>query len=80
MNTVLMHCSLTKFSIFITLERERKLYSTNKKTDKQYIVGYKLSYLIVVQTFKILVQVVTEKSLTKTFILITLERDRKGKK
>ena len=37
MNTVFMHCSLTKISISITLERDEKC--TNKGTDQQYIVG-----------------------------------------
>ena len=34
--TLLMHCSLTNISVFITLEKEKY---TNKGTNKQYIVG-----------------------------------------
>ena len=37
---------------------------------------YNLSYRIVVQNFKILGQVVTEKPLMKTSIIITFERER----
>ena len=48
-----------------------------KVTDRQYIsdfyTQYNLSYLMFVLYFKILGQVVPEKSRTKIFILITLE-------
>ena len=51
---------------------------TNKRTDKQYVAEFiihtvNLSYLMFVPNFKILGQVVPEKSLTKISILITLE-------
>ena len=47
-------------------------------TDKQYVAEffytqYNLSYLIFVPNFKILCQIVLEKSLTKISICITLE-------
>ena len=48
---------------------------TNKGTDKQYVaefsIQYNLSYLMFVPNFKILGQVVPEKSLTKISIFIT---------
>ena len=51
---------------------------TNKTTDKQYVAEFiihivNLSYLMFVPNFKILGQVVPEKSLTEISILITLE-------
>ena len=51
---------------------------TNNRTDKQYVAEffytqYSLSYLMFVPNFKILGQVVPEKSLTKISISITLE-------
>ena len=45
----------------------------NKGTDKPYMAQYNLSYLMFVPNFKILAQVVPEKSLTKISIFITLE-------
>ena len=56
----------------------------DKGTDKQYVAEffytqYNFSYLMFVQNFKILSQVVLEKPLTKISICITLERLKKGK-
>ena len=52
---------------------------TTKGTDKPYVAEYNLSYLMIVPIFKLLGQVVLEKSLTKISIVITLERKKKGK-
>ena len=46
------------------------------KTKLFFDTQFNLSYLIVVQIFKILGLVVTEKSLMKTSIIITSERER----
>ena len=46
---------------------------TNKGTDKPFNTQFNLSYLMFVPNFKILGQVVPEKSLTKISIFITLE-------
>ena len=56
----------------------KKEKRTNKETDKPYVADsfytqYNLLYLMFVPNFKILGQVVPEKSLTKISIFITLE-------
>ena len=56
----------------------KKEKRTNKGTDKPYVADsfitqYNLSYLMFVPNFKILGQVVPEKSLTKISRFITLE-------
>ena len=67
-----------------TLIRKKEKW-TNKGTDKHYVAGffytqYNLSYLMFVPNFKILGQVVLEKSLTKISIFITLESEIEKRK
>ena len=55
---------------------------TNKRTDKQYVAYYSqnnLSYLIFVPNFKILGQVVPEKSLTKNIGVRDRKLEKEGK-
>ena len=55
----------------------KKEKRTNKRTDKPYVadsfIQYNLSHLMFVPNFKIIGQVVHEKSLPKISIFITLE-------